>query len=86
QVLSDLRINQLLRHTPTEVLYDFVLVSDNLNERLWENLYTWTNRRSSNGKIVEVGNSNADGANVSNNQPDGSNRLIGVSFSHSLQI
>ncbi|MFH1145543.1 MAG: hypothetical protein V1707_01080, partial [bacterium] len=47
QVLSDLRINQLLRHTPTEVLYDFVLVSDNLNERLWENLYTWTNRRSS---------------------------------------
>jgi len=41
-------------------------------------------RRASDGKLVNVGNFDADGANVNRNTPDNSNDLLGVSFSRSL--
>ncbi len=42
------------------------------------------NRRTSDGNLVNVGNFDADGANVNNWKPDNSNSNLGVSFSRSL--
>jgi len=61
QELGDLKINQLTRQTPSEVLYD-LLMYFNVNGRLLENKYTWTNRRASDGDLVSVGGFVADGA------------------------
>lgn len=41
-------------------------------------------RRNSDGKLVNVGNFDADGANLNSWNPDNSNGNIGVSFSRSL--
>ncbi|MDO8482774.1 MAG: hypothetical protein Q7S86_03080, partial [bacterium] len=41
-------------------------------------------RRSSDGNLVNVGNFDADGANVNNWNPDNSDDDLGVSFSRSL--
>ena len=41
-------------------------------------------RLSSAGNLVNVGNFDADGANVNNDSPDNSNDNLGVSFARSL--
>lgn len=80
--LSELSINKLLRQTPVEVVYDLLLRFQNTNdERLLENLYTWTCRRSSGGSLVIVGEFGADGLGLSRWVPDDSDDDLGVCLS-----
>ncbi|MDO8482775.1 MAG: AAA family ATPase [bacterium] len=83
QELGDLKINQLTRQTPGEALYDILMYFET-NGRLLENHYTWTNRRSSGGRLVDVGHFGAGGADVSRWSPGSSDGARGVSFSRSL--
>ncbi|MEK7644289.1 MAG: AAA family ATPase, partial [Patescibacteria group bacterium] len=80
--LSDLKINQLTRQDPSEVLYDLLIYLQN-NGRLLENRWTWTRRRASDGGLVDVGDFGADGARVSRSRPDSSYGDLGVSLSRS---
>lgn len=80
--LSELSINKLLRQTPVEVVYDLLLRFQNTNdERLLENLYTWTCRRSSDGSLVDVGAFDANDLNLNNWEPDNSADNLGVCLS-----
>ncbi|MBF8280358.1 MAG: AAA 5 protein [Candidatus Magasanikbacteria bacterium] len=82
QKLGDLKINQLTRQSPTEVLYDLLMYFET-NSRLLEDKFTWTNRRSSGGGLVLVGRFDAGGALVSDRAPGDSDVGLGVSFSRS---
>lgn len=44
--LSDLKINQLTRPTPVEVLYDSVVYSQDVGQPLYEKEFIWTSRKS----------------------------------------
>lgn len=81
--LSKLKINQLTRQDPTEVLYD-LLVYFQQNARLLENRYTWTLRLSSVGRLVLVGGFDVDGAGVRGGGPGDASGYLGVSFARSL--
>ncbi len=90
QMLADLKLNQLTRQTPAEVLYDLLLVIQNSPDpedrtRLLESMYTWTARRASDGGLVDVGRFDADGAYVGGWRPDGADPGLGVVFSRSQQ-
>jgi MoxR-like ATPase len=80
--LEKLKINNLCRQTPVEVLYDILLMKEKNDEYILPN-YTWTNRRHSNGELVSVGSADADGAGVLGGQSGNSNVNLGVSFSRS---
>ena len=81
--LEGLKITQLTRQTPVEVLYDILIYfQNNDKERLLENEYTWTNYRSSDGGLVGVGRFDSDGAVVwRGGHPGDARSLLGVSFS-----
>ena len=89
QMLADLKLNQLTRQTPAEVLYDMLVVIQNSTDpeektRLLENMYTWTARRGSvDGYLVGVGDFDADGADVGRWRPGDAHPAIGVVFSRS---
>jgi len=82
--LSELKINQLTRQSPVEVLYDFLMYLQNNNSRLMESKYTWTYRRDSAGELVYFGSSDAAGASVLGWAPDAVRGGLGVAFSRSL--
>ena len=82
--LGDLKINQLLRQTPAEALYDNLILFQNTKERSLEAMYTWTSHRSSDGNLVNFGNADAEGANVNRWKPDGTYDYLGVVLSRSL--
>lgn len=82
--LSQLKINQLTRQNPAEVLYDIAIYFQNKKERILENMYTWTSRRASDGKLVRVGYFDSDGVNVLSYTPAHSHDYLGVAFSRSL--
>ena len=82
--LSQLKINQLTRQNPAEVLYDIAIYFQNKKERILENMYTWTARRDSDGRLVGVGGADSGGAGVGRSWPDRSNDDLGVAFSRSL--
>jgi len=82
--LEGLAITRLTRQTPAETLYDIFVYFQNKGERLLENMYTWTSRRASDGRLVDVGVCDAGGARVCRDAPDHSSGLLGVSFSRSL--
>jgi hypothetical protein len=82
--LSELKINQLCRHTPAEILYDIMAYFQTTGERLYEKMYTRTKRLDSDGYLVIVGDSDAAGAIVDGNGADGSDDDLGVSLSRSI--
>ena len=81
--LSELKINQLSRQTPVEAFYDILVRLLNTGERSLEATYTWINRRNSDGRLVFVGNADADGTDVDADRPDRVLSDLGVSFSRS---
>ena len=84
EMLAELSINKLTRQSPSEFIYDMIAYLKSNKERLMENMYTWTMRRSSGGRLVCVGSLDSDGAGVLSRRPDGSSGSLGVSFSRSL--
>jgi len=82
--LSQLKINQLTRQNPVEAVYDTVIYFQNKSERILEENYTWTTRRDSSGKLVNVGNFASGGVSVRSRTPDRSDGPLGVAFSRSL--
>lgn len=81
--LADLKINQLTRQTPAEALYDTLVYFQNTGRRLNEKMYTWTKRRSSDGRFVHVGRFDSGGADAYGGRPGHSGDGLGVSFSRS---
>lgn len=79
--LAALKLNQLTRQSPVEVIYDSIVIAQNTNERLIPDKYTWTNRQTSAGDLVYVGGCGPEGADVSRWDPGYSNALIGVVLS-----
>jgi len=84
QKLESLEITKLTRQAPVEALYDLLIYHKNNDERLLENMYTWTKRRGSDGGLVDVGSFDSDGVSVPSNAPGASIGDLGVSFSRSL--
>lgn len=82
--LEKLQINQLTRQTPVETIYDLIAYLHTNNQRLLENKYTWTKRRFSDGRLVDVGAFDSRGADLDGWRPGHSSGRIGVSFSRSL--
>jgi len=82
--LSELKLNQLTRQLPVETMYDFLMYFKNNNKRLLESKYTWTFRLTSDGRLVDVGSFDADGADVGHWTPVNADDDLGVSFSRSL--
>jgi len=83
EILSNLKITQLLRQSPAESLYDLILYFQTTGKRLLPDKYTWTSRRGSDGRFVSVGYFESDGVSVSGDGPGYSYGLLGVSFSRS---
>ena len=81
--LSELAINQLTRPTPAEALYDLPTNLLTNNDRHLESTYTWTNRRYSDGELVDVGGAGSEGASVGALMPGSRDGRLGVSFSRS---
>lgn len=79
--LSELRLNQMFRQTPAEVLYDMLMVVQNTEGRFLPDKYTWTNGQSRVGRLVNVGRSDAEGARVLNGHPHYADGALGVVFS-----
>jgi hypothetical protein len=82
--LGNLKINQLTRQNPAEVLYDIAIYFQNKKERILENMYTWTSRRDSDGGLVIVGEFASGGVYVFRDRPAHSDDNLGVAFSRSL--
>ncbi len=82
--LSSLKINQLTRQNPAEVLYDIAIYFQNKGERILEKIYTWTARRDSDGGLVVAGGFDSGGVYVRGRRPGGSRDDLGVAFSRSL--
>jgi hypothetical protein len=82
--LSSLKINQLTRQNPAEVLYDIAIYFQNKGERILEKIYTWTASRGSDGELVVVGSFASVGVGVGRGRPGGSDGGLGVAFSRSL--
>lgn len=62
--LSNLKINQMMRHNADEAFYDDVIYFQNTKKRLLKNHYAWTNTRSSCGRLVLVGPSDTNGVRL----------------------
>jgi len=82
--LEGLAITKFTRQTPAEALYDILVYFQNKGERLMENMYTWTSRRDSDGRLVAVGRFDSGGVHVDSGGPGYSSGYLGVSFSRSL--
>jgi len=82
--LEKLKINQLCRQTPADALYDILLMKEKNDEYILPDKYTWTNRRGSDGELVDVGNAASNGVYVHGRRPDTSAGGLGVSFSRTI--
>lgn len=80
---ADLKINQLFREKPVEVIYGLVVQHAINNEYLLGGMYTWTSTRSSDGYLVRVGGAGAVGVYVDGDDPGRSRSYLGVRFSRS---
>lgn len=78
--LSELQITKLTRQSPADVIHDLLVYKQNNDERLLENVYTWTCARYSDGNLVYVGTFKSDGAYVSYWKPDDVYGDLGASF------
>jgi len=81
QILENLQITQLLRQSPVEILYDLMIYFQNTGQRLLKNNYTWSSRRSSVGRLVNVGDFGADGLSVRRYRPGNFFVNLGVCLS-----
>lgn len=81
--LSELQITKLTRQSPADVIHDLFVYKQNNDERLLENVYTWTSARLSGGDLVDVGHFKPDGAYVNRWEPAYALGVLGVSFSRS---
>ena len=85
--LSGLKINQITRHIPRDIIYDIISYYEKNNEKLLENVYTFTSRLDSDGWLVYVGNADSDGTDIARGSEAGRWRdYLGVSFSCSLSF
>lgn len=82
--LGNLQITKLTRESPIESFYRLALNEKTNKERLLDNRYTWTLGCYSDGKFVNVGNFDDDGASVRGDAPGSRGDRLGVSFSRSL--
>jgi len=78
--MAGLKLNILFREKPVEVLYGLVVQHEVNCERLLGNMYSWTNQRSSNGRLVDVGRCVSGGVRVFSVRPGGSDSDLGVRF------
>ena len=53
--LAELKITQLTRQSIQETIYDLALYYDTNGKRLLPNAYTWSNSRSTDGGLVDLG-------------------------------
>ena len=83
KMLEGLKITELTRQSPAEVLYDLTLYFQTNGEKLLPNRYAWTKRRGSGGELVRVGAFDSDGVFVRSYGPGRSRDDLGVSFSRS---
>ncbi len=81
--LEALKITELTRQKPVEALYDLIMYRENNEQRLLENIYSWTGRRNSGGGLVGVGGFGSDGVCVDADGPGDRGGALGVSFSRS---
>lgn len=82
--LEKLEITKLTRETPVEAFYRLILNEKENKNRLLPDKYTWTSRRSSDGRLVSVGDFASSGVLVNGHRPDDSRGFLGVSFSRSF--
>ncbi len=66
------------RRTGTEAFYDALLYYVNIGERFLPDEYDWTQTRTSDGRLVFVGNFDSYGLDVRHNWPEYSVSFIGV--------
>ncbi len=79
--LVSFKINQLTRQSPAEVLYDFIVYYQVNSERLFENVYIWTNNSSPDGNITRIGDADINGVGINKSRPSRHHDATGVSFS-----
>jgi len=80
-----LAVNQLCRGTAGQSLYGIALHKAVNDEYLFPGLWDWTNSRSSDGYLVDVGRSDEDGVYVARYDPVLSYDHLGVRFSCSAE-
>jgi hypothetical protein len=76
--LAGLQINQLMRQSAPEVLYDLLMTFRGSGERELKSTYTWTNTRASDGGLVVVGSFDSLGVLVPSRWPGYSDPRVGV--------
>jgi hypothetical protein len=79
--LASLKLNQLTRRVPAEVLYDMLVSFQTNGKRNLEGMYDWTPVLSSDGRLVSVGVFGRDGVHVGRGRPNGSGGGLGVVLS-----
>lgn len=82
--LSELKINQLTRQSIQETIYDLAMYHDTHGKRLLPNKYVWSNSRSSDGYLVNLGLFDADGVFGHRWKPGTRDGNFGVSLSRRL--
>ncbi len=78
QKLAAFKLNQMLRPSAVEALYDLLITFQTKGERTLENEWAWTNTRASGGRLVGVGYFNSAGVDVRRLSPDDSYSDLGV--------
>ncbi len=85
--LEELKLNKLFRQTLVEAMYDTAMYLENRpkserdDARLLEDMYGWTNRRSSDGHLVYAGAFHAYGLHVDDDRPGRAPSDVGVVLS-----
>jgi len=79
--IEKLKITALTRETPEEVLYRLILSEEKSGKKSLPSTYTWTNRRASDGKFVDVGPFASHGLSVFRYAPGYSYPALGVCVS-----
>ena len=82
--LSELKINQLTRQSIQETIYDLAMYYDVNGKRLLPDRYTWSNSRSTDGSLVNLGNFDSGGVDGYRWGPGLRFGLLGVSLSRRL--
>lgn len=79
--LAGLQVNKIFRQSPVEAVYDLMSYFAKNGERPLGSMYTWTNKQSSYGYLVDVGAFDEGGARVYDGYPDYTDGDLGVVFS-----
>ncbi len=79
--LASLKLNQMTRQTPVEAIYDLTTNLVYRDRRLMEGHYAWTNKQTSDGGLVGVGDFALGGASVDSWDPDYAYGALGVVLS-----